>query len=133
MQLPDRAVHRLTEDHVVWLTTVTDSGAPAPNPVWCALDGDEIVVFTSPTSRRVHNLEQRPAVSLHFNTDHLGGDVVVINGTAKVVRPSKPSRLASYVAKYEQAMAELHDLTLEQFDATFDTEIRIRPERARAA
>ena len=37
----------------MWLTTVTDAGAPAPFPVWFVVDGDDIVVFSEPSTRRV--------------------------------------------------------------------------------
>lgn len=131
MTVPLEARRRLTDDHVVWLTTVGDSGTPAPNPVWCALDGDDIVVFTTFDAVRVHNIVQRPAVSLNFNSDPLGGDLVIISGSAVIRRPARPSAVASYRAKYESAMADLHDMTIEQFDEAFDTEIRIRPEKVR--
>jgi hypothetical protein len=38
-----------------------------------------------------------------------------------------------YRVKYETAMRDLHRMTLEQFDAMFDTEIRVRPHRVRPA
>ena len=130
MTLTPEAIRRLNDDHVVWLTTITDSGAPAPNPVWCALDGDDVVVFSSSGSLRVRNIEARPTVALNFNSDELGGELVIINGTA-VARPGRASDVAVYRAKYETAMRDLHQMSLEQFDAAFDTEIRIRPRKVR--
>jgi PPOX class probable F420-dependent enzyme len=132
MTLTDEALRRVAEDHVVWLTTVTDSGAPAPNPVWCAADGDDVVVFTTAESVRVRNIRRRPLVTLNFNSDARGGDLVIITGTASA-GPGKPSALETYRAKYETAMRDLHQMTLEQFDAVFDTEIRVRPHRVRPA
>jgi PPOX class probable F420-dependent enzyme len=130
MTLTPEARRRIAEDHVVWLTTVTDSGAPAPNPVWCALDGEDIVAFTTSDAMRVRNIRRRPLVALNFNSDTLGGDLVIITGTA-AVGPGRPSALESYRVKYEAAMRDLHRMTLEQFDAMFDTEIRVRPQRVR--
>jgi PPOX class probable F420-dependent enzyme len=130
MTLTTEARRRIADDHVVWLTTVSDSGAPAPNPVWCALDGEDIVAFTTSDAVRVHNITQRPQVSLNFNSDQLGGDLVIISGRA-TVRPGRPSALESYRSKYEAAMRDLHQMTLEQFDAMFDREIRIRPLKVR--
>jgi PPOX class probable F420-dependent enzyme len=130
MTLTPEARRRITEDHVVWLTTVAASGAPAPNPVWCALDGDDVVAFTTADAVRVRNIRDRPLVSLNFNSDALGGDLVIITGTATVA-PGRPSSIDAYRTKYEAAMLDLHQLTLEQFDATFDTEVRIHPHAVR--
>ncbi|MET0577415.1 MAG: pyridoxamine 5'-phosphate oxidase family protein, partial [Ilumatobacteraceae bacterium] len=80
MEIPEGARKRLEADEVVWLTTVTDAGAPAPYPVWFVVDGDDVVVFSQPSTRRVHNIAQRPVVSLHFNSDPHGGDVWIITG-----------------------------------------------------
>lgn len=132
MTLTAEAYRRIAEDHVVWLTTVTDSGAPAPNPVWCAIDGDDVVVFTTQEAVRVRNIRQRPVVTLNFNSDALGGDLVIITGTA-TVGPGRPSALETYRVKYETAMRDLHQMTLEQFDTMFDTEIRVRPHNVRPA
>ena len=131
MTLSPATRKRLADDHVVWLTTVSDSGAPTPNPVWCAADGDDVVIFTTGDSVRVHNIEQRPLVSLNFNSDALGGDVLVIAGTATLVRGARPSTLDAYREKYETPMRDLHQMSLDDFDATFDVEIRVRPERVR--
>jgi hypothetical protein len=55
----------LRQDRVAWLTTLTDSEAPAPNSVWFVADTDALVVFAEPTSRKVHNIGSRPLVCLH--------------------------------------------------------------------
>ena len=75
MEIPHGARRRLEVDLVAWLTTTTDAGAPAPYPVWFVVDGDDIVVFSDPSTRRVHNITQRPLVSVHFNSTPDGGDV----------------------------------------------------------
>ena len=130
MTLPPEAARRIAEDHVVWLTTVSASGTPTPNPVWCALDGDDVVAFTSSSSVRVRNIRERPAVALNFNSDELGGDLVIISGTATAT-PGRASAIPAYRDKYEPAMRDLHQMSLEDFEATYDTEIRIRPDRVR--
>lgn len=39
-EMTDQVLHRLTDDTLVWLTTVTPSGRPAPRLVWFMwLDG----------------------------------------------------------------------------------------------
>ena len=129
MEIPEGARKRLEADEVVWLTTVTDQGAPAPFPVWFVVDGDDIVVFSEPSTRRVHNIGQRPTVSLHFNSDRHGGDVWVLTGPARTTAGVVPSSAPGYLDKYRTSIERDLQTTVEAIDATYDTEIRIRPER----
>jgi PPOX class probable F420-dependent enzyme len=73
MDMPNEAQRRISQDKIVWLTTITDRGVPAPNPVWFVADGDDLVVFSTPQARKVRNIEQRPTVTLHFNSDPTAG------------------------------------------------------------
>lgn len=131
MEMPNEALERIAMDHVVWLTTVTDSGAPAPNPVWFVPDGDDLIVFSTPTARKVHNIERRPLVTVHFNSDAEGGGVVIINGRASVTKGQKPSAVDAYVHKYEASITGPLGMTVDEIDRTYDTELRIRPTRVR--
>ena len=114
---------------MVWLTTVTDTGAPAPYPVWFVVDGDDVVVFSEPSTRRVRNIAQRPVVSLHFNSDPHGGDVWVLTGRASTTPGVVPSGAPGYVDKYATSIGRDLQTTVAAIDATYNTEIRIRPER----
>jgi PPOX class probable F420-dependent enzyme len=127
MEMPTAARRRITRDNVVWLTTITDRGAPAPNPVWFVPDGDDLVVFSSPHARKVRNIEQRPTVTLHFNSDPDGGDVVVITGEAVLAHGRRPSALRAYLDKYEASITGPLATTVDEIDRTYNTEIRIRP------
>jgi PPOX class probable F420-dependent enzyme len=134
MDMPNEVQRRISEDRVVWLTTVTDRGAPAPNPVWFVPDGDDLVVFSTPDASKVHNIEQRPTVTLHFNSDADGGDggdVIVIAGQATIARGRRPSALRAYLDKYEASITGPLGTTVDEIDRTYDTEIRIRPARVR--
>lgn len=131
MDLPVEARQRVETDAVAWLTTITDSGAPAPNPVWFVSDGHDLIVYAQPSSRKVHNIGVRPQVCLHFNSDAGGGDIVIINGLAEVTAGQKPSAQPGYLAKYEAAITGDLGTTVEAIDAAFDTKIRITPTRVR--
>jgi PPOX class probable F420-dependent enzyme len=131
MDMPDEAQRRIAQDMVVWLTTITDRGAPAPNPVWFVRDGDDLVIFSTPQARKVRNIEQRPTVTLHFNSDPDGGDVVVITGKAAIAHGQRPSALGAYLDKYEASITGPLDTTVDDIDRRYDTEIRIRPTRVR--
>jgi PPOX class probable F420-dependent enzyme len=131
MDMPAEAQRRLDQDEVAWLTTVTDSGAPAPNPVWFVPDGEDLLVFSAPGAWKVHNVERRPKVTLHFNSDAHGGDIVVITGEATVTRDRPPSSVAAYLDKYESSITGALETTVAEIDSTYNTEIRIRPTRVR--
>src|SRR5262245_30670523 len=124
MEIPPGARSRLKSDHVIWLTTVTDQGAPAPYPVWFVVDVDDIVVFSEPNARRVHNIGRRPRVSLNFNSDPEGGDVWVLTGRASTTPDTAPSSASGYVAKYQQSIERDLKTTVAAIDATYNTEIR---------
>jgi PPOX class probable F420-dependent enzyme len=131
MDMPNEAQRRISQDQVAWLTTITDHGAPAPNPVWFVPDGDDLVVFSTPHARKVRNIAQRPAVTLHFNSNPDGGDVVVITGEAAIAHDQRPSALGAYLDKYETAITGPLGMTVDEIDRTYNTEIRIRPTRVR--
>ena len=131
MELPPEAKRRIVEDHVVWLTTVTDRGVPAPNPVWFVPDGEDLLVYSEPGSRKVHNLERRPVATLHFNSDAQGGDALVIVGDVEVTHGQAPSRAPGFLEKYEADIVGPLQTTVDEIDRTYDTRLRIRPTRVR--
>lgn len=131
MDLPTDARRRIETEEIAWLTTVSASGAPAPNPVWFLPDGDDLVVFAQPGSVKVRNIAARPRVTLHFEThDPAGSDVVVIVGTAGLEAGVQGSAQPGYLDKYAARMAEI-GFTREDLDTGYDTRIRITPTRAR--
>ena len=88
---PPEALAHLDHDQVAWLTTVTDAGAPSPTPIWFLRVGDDIVSFSEPHFRKVHNLRARPAATLHFNSDRDGKDIVVIHATVRLEEGPGPT------------------------------------------
>jgi PPOX class probable F420-dependent enzyme len=86
-----RVARHLREEIVVWMTTVTPSGAPLPMPVWFIWDGAESVLMYSQDGARVRNIEANPRVTLNFGGDGRGGDIVVLSGTATVDRDAPPA------------------------------------------
>jgi PPOX class probable F420-dependent enzyme len=105
-----RAARHLRTDIVVWLTTVTPSGAPSPNPVWFLWDGaDTVQVHSLPDAARVRHLRTNPLVTLSFDGDGRGGDIVVLSGRAEL-HPDDPTADAvpGYVAKYGEHITRIH-------------------------
>jgi PPOX class probable F420-dependent enzyme len=124
--LPGAACERLSSDLVAWLTTVTPAGSPVPAPVWCVRDEDTIVMYSSPTAKKITNIGSQPRVSLSFNCDAQGRDVAVIRGVAELRTGTQPSANSAYMAKYAARIAEL-GMSVENFDELSTVEIRIRP------
>jgi PPOX class probable F420-dependent enzyme len=126
-----RAARHLTDDLVVWLTTVSARGAPLPMPVWFHWDGDESVIVYSQPGTRVRNLESNPHVTLNFPGDGRGGDIVVLSGTATLDRDGPGADGdADYLAKYDEHIARIGH-TPESFANRYSVPVRIRLDRLR--
>jgi len=96
------ALARLASDKIAWLTTVTPAGQPMATPVWFLwTEGGEILVYGDHRALRNRNIESNPKVSFHLADDGSGGDIVAIQGVARVEPdyPAVPDNQA-YLAKY---------------------------------
>ncbi len=121
----------LVEDAVVvWLTTVRSDGQPQASPVWYVLDGDEFVIYSRAGTPRTRNIAANPRVSLNLDSNE-GGDVLTIEGTARIVEGSPSTALADYQRKYGARIRKL-GYTPEQFAEGYPVAIRVHPERWRA-
>ena len=121
-----RAARHLREEIVVWMTTVTPEGAPVPRPVWFIWDGADSVVMYSQPKLRVRNLAANPRVTLNFDGDGGGGDIVVLAGRAELDNDVPPAdRGADYLSKYDEHIARL-GMTPETFAREYSVPVRIR-------
>jgi PPOX class probable F420-dependent enzyme len=121
-----RAARRLREEIVAWMTTTTASGSPLPRPIWFLWDGDGSVVMYSRPSPRVRNIEANPRVTLHFDGDGDGGDIIVFTGTAAVDPELPPvDQSPEYLVKYDKHIARL-GMTPKSFAAAYRVPVRIR-------
>ncbi len=127
-----RVRERLRTETVVWLTTVGADGTPKPNPVWFLWDGaDEIIVYNRADANRLTHVEQRPRVSLNFDGNGRGGDVVVLTGDARIADDVPPSmQNEPYAAKYAEAAARVSG-DVEKFAADYPVALRIKLTRVR--
>lgn len=107
-ELGQRALQHLTNDIVVWLTTVSKNGTPQPNPVWFVLEGDSVLIWVQPGSARMKHLAENPRVALNFQSDPTAEHIVVITGKATVDDSVPPiTDNATYVAKYAELLAAM--------------------------
>jgi PPOX class probable F420-dependent enzyme len=92
---------RLREDIIAWLTTVRPNGQPDSVPVWFLWDGETILIYSRPDKTKLHNLARNPRVTLTIDDTKGGGDVIRIEGTARVVDGHPPAQdVPAYAAKY---------------------------------
>lgn len=126
-----RARERLESEQVIWMTTVNAAGHPQTSPVWFLVDSSEFVVYSAETSR-IANLATNPAVALNLDGNGRGGDIVTIEGTARLA-PDEQAASANeaYVAKYEEAMRR-NGWSPEQFAELYPIAIRITFDGGRA-
>ena len=120
-----RAAQRLQEEHIIWLTTVASDGTPQPNPVWFYWDGKTISVYSQPNSHKLKNISRNPRVSVNFQADEEGGDILVLAGDATIDRnPPKPD--PRFIEKYREAIPRIGH-TPESLAASYSVLIRISP------
>ena len=120
-----RVARHLREDLVVWMTTVSGAGSPLPSPVWFLWDGDaEAVVYSMPGAR-IRNIEANPRVTLNFDGNGQGGDIVVLSGRAAVDQSLPPAaENAPYVAKYAERLSRMQT-TPELFADKYSVRVRV--------
>lgn len=122
-----RVAARLTEEELVWLTTVRKSGQPLPVPVWFLWDGDEeLLIYSQPGKPKLRHIERSPLVSLNFNSDEHGNDIVRFEGEARVDPDgAKAIDTPEMIEKYRDGIARL-GTTPEGFSEVFSVPVRVR-------
>jgi len=127
--LGSRAAERLAKEKIIWLTTISAAGSPEPNPVWFYWDGKSIAIYSQPTSHKVKNIARNPKVSLNFQVDNEGGNVIVMTGDASLDhQPSSPN--PNYLQKYRDEIPKI-GLTPESLASTYSVMITILPRKLR--
>jgi PPOX class probable F420-dependent enzyme len=122
----ERVHRRLRDDPIIWFTCVGEDGTPQPNPVWFVWEEDHVLIYNRRGARRVDYLRRRPRVSLHFDSDGRGGDIIVLSGQAEVVdQAPPPHQMPTYLGKYEQGMVRVSG-SPEGFARAYPTAVRVR-------
>jgi PPOX class probable F420-dependent enzyme len=124
---------RLRDEQVIWFTTIADDSTPQPNPVWFLSepDADAVLIYSDNAAKRLDHVAVRPRVSLHFDSDGHGGNVIVFAGVAEqaVDTPSADGNEA-YVAKYAPAIERL-GVDPAQFATKYSVPLRVRLSKVR--
>jgi len=124
------ALHALEEDLVAWLTTVAADGTPQSSVVSFIWDGEAIGVFSSPTAPKVRNIRANPRVGFHFNTDEMGYQWAVIDGTAELIDGLRWNALPAFDRKYRSVFPNW-GMDIDETADAFRQFIRITPTAVR--
>jgi len=123
-----RAAKRLHEEQIIWLTTTSADGTPQPNPVWFYWNGEKILVYSQPSSHKLKNIRRNPRVSLNFQADAEGGDIVVLTGKASI--DEKPKHEPRFIEKYRETIPKIGE-TPETLARSYSVLIQILPDKLR--
>ncbi len=111
------------------MTTVRSDGQPQTVPVWFLWDDDGFLIYSQPNRQKLRNIAHNPRVGLNLNSNERGGDVVRLEGTARIVEDAPPaSGVAPYVEKYRESIDRI-GFDVEGFARAYSVAVRITPER----
>jgi PPOX class probable F420-dependent enzyme len=109
------------------LTTIDSKGTPQPNPVWFLWDAmtSTIRVYSKAGAKRHKHLQKNSRVSLNFDSNGTGGNIIVLTGEAQV-NSDDPSadHHPLFVAKYQTFISRSFS-TAENFAAQYPVALRI--------
>jgi PPOX class probable F420-dependent enzyme len=127
----ERVARHVRDDLVAWLTTVGADGTPQPNPVWFLWDGSAFLIYSLADAARLAHIARNPHVSLNFAGNGMGGDIVIITGTARLAPEVGPAdQNPDFVAKY-QVRIDASFGAPANFAARYPTAIRVTPLKLR--
>jgi PPOX class probable F420-dependent enzyme len=128
-----RVARRLSQEAIVWLTTVGADRTPQPSPVWFLWDGETFLIYSQPNTPKLRNIAHSARVALHLNGDAWGNEVVVFSGDARIVDGAPlPTAVPAFVKKYSEDIRAVP--TAEEFARTmrgYSVAIRVTPTRLR--
>jgi nitroimidazol reductase NimA-like FMN-containing flavoprotein (pyridoxamine 5'-phosphate oxidase superfamily) len=132
--MPDRnmpwaeVAARLSPARTYWLGTTTPSGAPHAAPVWGAVTGETLYLYSERSTVKARNLALDPRVVIHLES---GEDVLIVHGAAEDL--GAPAGLASVVAALAAKYTRPEDRQyLPDADPAFDVVYALRPRSAMA-
>jgi PPOX class probable F420-dependent enzyme len=126
-----RALERLETEVIGWLTTTNPDGQPQSSPIWFLWTNEDVLIYSGKRAPRNQNVAERPRVAFNLNSDATGGDVVTMEGAARVdLTVTPPDRNPAFLAKYRGLLDE-SGWTPEYFAAEYPLPIVVSPTRWR--
>ncbi len=128
-ELTEQVRRRLVEDPIAWLTTVSPKGRPSPRPVWFLWTGESCVIYSQPDAAKLTHIAANDQVSLHFNSNAHGGNVVVIAGHAELLPDAPPADgWPGLLEKYADLLVTI-GMSAEHFVDNYTVALSVSPER----
>ena len=125
MSWPEVAA-RLAPARTYWLSTTSPGGAPHAAPVWGAVVGHTLYLYSERRTRKARNLAADPRLVVHLES---GDDVVIVHGTAEDL--GDPARVPDVVNALAAKCASPADRQyLPDADPDFDVVYAVRPQSA---
>lgn len=123
--LSDEITRKLKHERYAWLTTVAPTGVPAPMLMWFCFDGADFTVYSPARASRVTHVFEHPEVTLHLESNGIGGGIVIVGGRATVTAEGvDPRDDREFWAKYH---VEADLLGLGEAISSYSTRITITP------
>lgn len=117
---------RLKTERIIWFTTISKRLIPQPRPVWFYWDNEEFLIYSRPNTKKLLHIENYPGVSLHFDGDGMGGNIMVFMGEAQIDLSLPPANeVGKFVEKYLEGFARIN-MSAEEFSQTYSIPIRVR-------
>jgi Pyridoxamine 5'-phosphate oxidase len=119
---------RLAAARTYWLGTTMPSGAPHAAPVWGAVTGGTLYLYSERSTVKARNLAADPHAVVHLESDE---NVLIVRGTAEDLgTPAQvPFVVAGLAAKYTRLGDRQY---LPGVNGDFDVVYAIRPQSAMA-
>jgi PPOX class probable F420-dependent enzyme len=119
---------RLAAARTYWLGTTMPSGAPHAAPVWGAVTGGTLYLYSERSTVKARNLAADPRAVVHLES---GENVLIVRGTAEDL--GTPAQVAFVVAALAAKYTRPGDQQyLPASDPAFDIVYAIRPQSAMA-
>jgi PPOX class probable F420-dependent enzyme len=100
-------------------------------PVWFLWEDDMALIYSRPDTPKLRHIEANPNVSLNFDSDGTGGNIVQLDGEARIDSDAPPATgVAAFVEKYRQDIARI-GMTPDSFAAAYSVPVRVAPGRLR--
>ena len=127
-----KAKQHLDKEYFIWFTTVGTDLTPQPRPVWFIWESDSFLIFSEPSAFKVAHVKEHPNVALHFNSDDMAEEaVIVFLGRAQIDTSLPPAHeIPAYLEKYATGIQEL-GMTPESFSREYSLAIRVNPTKLR--
>jgi PPOX class probable F420-dependent enzyme len=127
MEVSAKLAERLKSEQIIWITTVRADGTPQPTPVWFVWDNGTFLIYSQPNTQKLRNIAQNARVTLHFNTDMHGDEVIVITGEGLIDHGAFPAdQTPAYLEKYADGIKSI-DMTPASYAQSFSVAIRVKP------